>query len=93
MSDGSLAKGMVCSGHIVIIIVIVVKFKRPEAVNNILRIKGQKGSAKSLSQDQTPGTVIYKKEPEFTDEVCFSFQILKSHLSLHSPPPKTKDLL
>ena len=71
----------------------VVKFKRPEAVNNILRIKGQKGSAKSLSQDQTPGTVIYKKEPEFTDEVCFSFQILKSHLSLHSPPPKTKDLL
>ena len=66
---------------------------RKEAVNNILRIKGQKGSAKSLSQDQTPGTVIYKKEPEFTDEVCFSFQILKSHLSLHSPPPKTKDLL
>ena len=84
MSNGSLAKGVVYSGYIAIVIVIVIKFKRPEAVNNILRIKGQRGSARHLSQDQTPGTVIDKKEPEFTDEVCSSFQLLKSHLSVHS---------
>ena len=68
MSNGSHAKGMACSGYIAIVIIIVIKFKGPETVNNILRIKCQRGSARHLSQGQTPGTVTDKKEPEFTDE-------------------------
>ena len=45
MPNGSHAKGVVCSGYIAIVVVIVIKFKRPEAVNNILRIKGQRHSS------------------------------------------------